>query len=179
MTTKVPDNFTGTLPNQQRQRRRAVGGLALIIIGVLALLLQTNVLRGNLWPLLFLPALGLIFLLWGMLTRRGGLLIPGGILLGLGAGSVLTETVFNNLDDPQKGGVVLLSFGLGWALITLTSAIFADRVMWWPLIPGGIMLALGIALMLGVLDTAATVINVIWPAILIIIGLWIILRRRN
>lgn len=178
MTEKVPGNITGALPDPQRRQRRAGGGVTLIVIGVLAILLQSGVLRGNLWPQLFLPALGLIFLLWGMLTHRGGLLIPGGILLGLGAGAVLTETLFKTAAPEQQGGIVMTAFGLGWILITLTSAITTDRTMWWALVPGGILLALGIIILLGVIASAAQYINWAWPIALILVGLLIILRRR-
>lgn len=178
MTEKVPGNFTGDLPDPQGARRRRGGGVILIVIGVLAILLQTNVLRGNLWPQLFIPALGLIFLLWGMLARRGGLLIPGGILLGLGAGAVLSTTLFENAKPETQSGIVLTAFGLGWALITLTSAITTERTMWWALIPGGILLVLGVIILLGVMASAVQYINWLWPIILIVIGLLIIFRRR-
>ena len=60
---------------ERRHRGGVVGGAILITIGVMALLSQIPGLNAGLF---FLPALGAIFLVAGVLSRQIGLLIPGG-----------------------------------------------------------------------------------------------------
>jgi len=161
-----------------RSRRGWVGGLILILVGGLALLAQFVDLNG----LLVLPALSACFLLWGILTRQTGLVIPGGILGGIALGADLVEGPFATLGDPGNGGVFMLSFALGWALITLVSFYTNrnGRPSLWPLIPGGIMAAIGSVLLAG--GKALTILNWLgmgWPVILIAMGLYLIFRRKE
>ncbi len=159
-------------------RNRLSAGIGLIVIGLLVLAAQF--IRSDWVGLLFLPALGLIFLVWGSATRNVGLLIPGGILSGLGLGVFLIEVVHPNLESVDTGGIFLASFGLGWGLITLFSAIFTDRTHWWPLIPGSILGLIGGLLLTG--DVGLEVLEFagkLWPVALIGLGLWFLLRRGS
>lgn len=170
MSTEDP-----TSPSHSR-RNRIISGLVLILLGGLFLLNQIVQIPsvGN----LFLPGLGLIFLIWGAVTRTGGLLIPGGILTGIGAGVYLMETL--PLEGTQQPGVFLMTFGGGFALITLLSLVFSDEKHWWALIPGGILAAIGAALYMG--GAALDVLEMIgrfWPVALILVGIWVIFRRRE
>ena len=176
MTTEAQE---GPEKGQKEETRgRWITGIALILIGLLALGGQLLDDWGAL-GLLFLPALGLIFLVWGAITREGGLLIPGGILSGIGAGVYLMQGPFAHLGGTGEPGVFLLAFAGGWALITLLSAVFTDNTMTWPLIPGGILALIGIALLIG--GAALTVLEIAgqyWPVILILIGLYVIIKRK-
>jgi hypothetical protein len=153
-----------------RARRGMVGGTVLIVLGLL--IFAEQVLHTHLTGLLFVPLLGAAFLAWGILCRRYGLLIPGGILLGVGAGSFLVDGPLHTLAEPARGGAFLLAFAAGWLLITLTAFVFQHRLIWWPLIPGGIFGLIGSAM--AVVNLA----NVVWPLALVAIGLSLILRRR-
>jgi hypothetical protein len=153
-------------------------GIVLIIIGAIALLGQFLA-QFNM-TYLILPGLGLGFIAWGILTRKAGLLIPGGILSGIGLGVVLSDSISSGAESEMGGAVFLLSFAAGWGLITLLSAIFTDETHWWPLIPGGIMAAIGAALLIG--DSALTVLEFVgrtWPILLIAIGVYLIWRQRQ
>lgn len=157
------------------QRNRIISGLILILLGGLFLLDQFIQIpaMGN----LFLPGLGLVFLVWGIVTRSSGLLVPGGILTGIGAGVYLMNAL--PLEGDAEPGVFLLSFGGGFILITLLSAIFTRETHWWALIPGGILAAIGGALYMG--GAALDVLQLIgkfWPVALILVGVWVIFRRR-
>jgi hypothetical protein len=44
---------------------------------------------------------------------------------------------------------MLLLFSLGWALISLLSGYFYDRIVWWPLIPAGVLSVTGWGLFIG------------------------------
>lgn len=76
-----------TLPPEPR--KHATADIILILIGLL--ILAGEFIQSETIGLLFLPILSLIFLAWGLLNRSIGLLIPGGILLGIGLGAYLIE----------------------------------------------------------------------------------------
>ena len=164
--------------NGREVRNRWIAGIALIAIGVLVLVAQFS--KSELLGLLFLPGLGLIFLLWGSAVRSVGLLIPGGVLSGIGLGAYLMEGPLSYLEDEAEGAVFLLSFAFGWALITLLSALVCREVHWWPLIPGGIMALIGSALLVGgPALTALEWTGKVWPLILIGLGAYLLLRRQK
>ena len=160
------------------ERRNAfVGGVVLVAIGLLVLVAQ-NVKTESL-GLLFLPALGGIFLIAGIIGRQVGFLIPGGILIGIGVGAILEQTAMAAGNGTVQGGAFLLGFAGGWFLITVLSKIFTSKTQWWPLIPGVIMALIGGGLLLG-----GAALNVLefagrwWPLILVAVGLVIIVRRK-
>ncbi|MFN2164310.1 MAG: hypothetical protein ACK2UN_19750, partial [Candidatus Promineifilaceae bacterium] len=72
------------------RRGQWVGGLFLIGLGLLFLLNQFTDLPGleNV-AIYFVLVLGIIFLAWGVLSREAGLMVPGGILTGIGLGIAL------------------------------------------------------------------------------------------
>ncbi|GAB4580529.1 MAG: hypothetical protein Fur0022_32710 [Anaerolineales bacterium] len=157
------------------RRNRIISGLALILLGGLFLVNQMFELPSV--GKLFLPGLGLVFLIWGVITRTGGLLIPGGILTGIGTGVYLMQAL--PLEGEREPGIFLLSFGGGFILITLLSLVFAEEKHWWALIPGGILASIGGALYMGgvALDILQMV-GQLWPVALILVGVWVIFRRR-
>ena len=151
------------------------GGIALILIGLLILAAQVFDLPAM--GQLFLPALGLIFIVWGIASRSGGLLIPGGILTGIGTGVYLMQVL--PLQGAGHAGVFMLSFGGGFSLISLLSAVFTPDKHWWALIPGAILAAIGAALLIG--GTALQVLEVLgtyWPVVPILVGAYLLLKRR-
>lgn len=162
-----------TPPVNLRPRRGIVGGIMLILIGLLALGAQL-VPDGSL-AIWIVPALGLAFAVWGLLAAEVGLLIPGGILLGVGAGIVLQRGL-PALDPPASGGLFMLAMAGGWAFITLM-ALLLRKFVWWPLIVAAIMALVGIALMIG--GAALTVLEwtgKLWPALLVAVGAYWIYR---
>jgi hypothetical protein len=119
----------------------------------------------------------LLFLVWGIVTRTSGLLVPGGILTGIGTGVYLMNAL--PLEGDAEPGVFLLSFGGGFALITLLSAIFTEEIHWWALIPGGILATIGGALYAGgIAQDVLEIIGRFWPVALILVGIYILFRRR-
>lgn len=159
------------------KRHRLVWGIVLVGIGLW--MLVSNLTDWNLGAA-FPLGLGLLFLVWGSVSRKLGLLIPGGILSGIGAGALLLAGPFSGLEEPASGGLFMLSFAVGWALITLASALFIHETAWWPLIPGGIMAFIGGALLIG--GPALEVLEYFgqgWPIVLIAVGLYLILWRKG
>ncbi len=165
------------LTNPPSTTFRQIGaGVAFIVIGVFLLVAQNLALE---WlGLAILPGLGLIFLTWGLVTRTPGLLIPGGILSGLGIGAIAIDLWGAALSETAQGGIFLLAFAGGWGLITVLTALLG-KPMLWPLIPGGIMALISAALFgLTGAQQALEVASRFWPAIFIVIGLGTLLRRR-
>ena len=175
------ENKTNNLSSAAKPRSW-VGGLVLIIVGVFFLLQQILDLNLGLY---FLPGLALVFILSGLAARKIGLIIPGGILAGIGTGAALLEGPFKAVQEPRQGGFFLLAFAGGWVLITLLSLVLKamdakSPVAVWPLIPGSIIALTGGALVVG--GDALKVMNVVgqgWPIILIAVGLYIVLRRKE
>jgi hypothetical protein len=159
------------------RRNTMVGGALLVAIGLLVLLVQ-NV-QAETLGLLFLPALGGLFLIAGIIGRQVGFIIPGGILTGIGLGVIFTQNAQIAVTETAQGGVFFIGFALGWLLITVLSKLFTSETQWWALIPGAIMALIGGGLMLG-----GAALNVLefagrwWPLILVALGLVIIVRRK-
>lgn len=155
-------------------------GIGLVAIG--ALLLVAQFVNSEFTGMLILPALALIFLIWGMVTRTFGLIIPGGICAGLGVGTwlVASDWAEQNLSGEAKGGLFLMVFALGWALITVLSVFVAEKVHWWPLIPAAVMALIGTPLLIGGTAVQALVwLGYIWPLALVAVGLFLLLRRAS
>lgn len=121
-------------------RWQVVVGAALMGAGGLVFL-ETILKTG--WLLaMAVPVAGVIFTVVGLQRHKLGLAIAGLLALGAGGGAYLG---FGVLDLPvlQRGGVALLGFSLGWGMIVLFSRPIYGRFLWWPLIPGGVIGALG------------------------------------
>jgi hypothetical protein len=109
----------------------------------------------------------LLYAYWN--TRSGyrvGFLIPGAIMLGLGAGMVASE--FSILGE---GGAdfTVLGLGLGFCLIWAL-----ERKHWWALIPGGILVLVGLS--------SISFLGSLWPLALIALGVYLLYeqgRRRS
>lgn len=169
--------MTTNMSEPTGRRNQWVGGVILITIGLF--LLASEVFQPD-WGAAIPLGLGLIFLLWGSLVRKVGLLIPGGILSGIGVGALLIEGPFSALAEATSGGLFLLCFAGGWALITVTSALFTHKTAWWALIPGGILALFGGALLIG--GPALRALELLgqgWPIILILVGLYLVFVRSR
>jgi len=153
--------------NKGEVKNTLIAGLILMGIGIGLLLLQFTDLA------MYIPLLiGTIFLVAGIISRKAGLLIPGGIVSGVGIGalSIVQGWLFPT-DSVESGGVFLLFFSLGWFLIPLLSRIFTNETNIWALIPGSILAAIGGLILLGqqglrILELAGK----FWPIILVVIG---------
>lgn len=115
------------------------GGIALILIGT-GLLLNQWLDIGSYLVLL----VGVGFLVWGVLSRTGGLIIPGGVLTGIGLGILVYEGPWS-IPAANPNGLFLICFAFGWFLIPLLTGLFTCRTQWWAIVPGGIMAILGAA----------------------------------
>lgn len=155
-------------------RNRATGGVLLIAVGLL--LLAGQVVH---FDHLFLPMLGGIFILAAIAQRNPGLMVPGGVLMGIGVGSFLNENVFFAVGEPARGGLFLLSLAGGFGLITVLSALFTRHTQLWALFPATIIGLIGGALLIGGSAlNVLTFLGQVWPVFLILGGLMMLVQRR-
>jgi hypothetical protein len=149
----------------QRGRRSQLGaGAALIVIGIVALALQYF--QGPGRAVILLLAGG-SFIAGYLYSDIYGLLIPGGILSGLGLGS-LAEWRDVAVRDPNAVGL-----GIGFVAIYAVERVYRRRAHWWPLIPGLILVGVGLGARFG--DVG----NILWrwaPAILVVLGVVLVVR---
>ena len=94
-------------------------------------------------------------------------IIPCGVMLTIGllAGlsSVLTGFV-------GTGGILLLGLGLTFGLLSLLPT--SKGRMRWPLIPAAVLVVMGLLIMLAF----SPLINFVWPAVMILGGLYLLFR---
>ena len=172
MNTTLDSNTTRT----SRRSGGLVAGSILILIGVLSL---AQFVPGINLDGFFLPILGGIFLAAGLVTRTPGLLVPGGILMGVGAGALLNEGVLPMLSDTARGGTFMLALAGGFALISAASLLIGKRMVW-PLFPAFFIAMFGAALLIGETGLAALrIMGYAWPIVLIALGAYLILRRKE
>lgn len=142
-------------------RAGLIPGLVLIFLGIAFLLVQYF----EFGPGLFLLMLGLAFLIPYAFTRAYGILIPGCILAGIGLGLLFDR-------PPLRSDMtVLIGLGLGFVAIYVVHLVFTRASHWWSLVPGGILILIGIA---EGIPQAQALIQQGWPLILILIGLVIL-----
>jgi len=153
-------------------RDRMVLAVVLIVVGVIGLLTQTFKPTTDVggWIVLIIG----VGLLGAFVYTRGyGYLIPGGIMTGLGAGIIVSEVVaFAN--DETASGAIVLGLGLGFVSIWVIGALLrVAHHHWWPLIPGGILVVVGAALLIG--DQAVRLLDY-WGVAIIVIGVLVLWR---
>ncbi|MFT5196388.1 MAG: hypothetical protein ACI85U_003420 [Candidatus Promineifilaceae bacterium] len=157
------------------KKKNPLAGFGLIVLGMVFLVSQYV----NVDGFLVLPALGIGFIGWSILSRNKGLMIPGGIMSGIALGSILAEsTLATRLEGDAGGALFMLSFAAGWFVITILTFLFFNDFQWWPLIPGGIMALIGVGILSdGVLLDVLGQVGRFWPIILIAIGLSIVWKQ--
>lgn len=120
---------------------RGLFGLMLVGIGIIVL--ADQYLKTNWLSLMALPLAGIVLLVRGV-RRQTMLMITGGsILTGLGLGFFVNYSPLVMPSLPNRFGLALLAFSLGWMLIVPLSVLSGCRPGWWALIPGSITAALG------------------------------------
>ena len=124
------------------------------------------------WRDSFLLLMGVAFLVWAALVRSPGLLVPGGVLVGIGVGTLLRAEYGN--------GAFLLSMAGGFLLIaTLSRILFGrEKACCWALWP-----AAGLAIA-GCLQFAGSdvrqslrAVQPFWPYVLIAVALFLLFSK--
>ena len=123
---------------------RALVGVLLVVMGVLAMLQSLNVFtfQGGVWLWIFavifaVVGLGFLYVLITAPTQNWWAAIPGFTLLGLGTMMILLGVPEIKGDWPVS--IFMGSIGLSFIVVFLL-----DRSRWWAIIPAGVLLTLGV-----------------------------------
>lgn len=149
---------------EARTRSRVTTGTLLIVLGLGLYGMQF---LGDTGESVVLCALGGLFIASYLFTRGYALLVVGGIILGLGIGSVGARTMW------VYGEFTELGLGVGFVLIYLIQLLYERRAHWWPLLPGGVLILLGFQAWRDFRRFLFSESG--WPLILVIVGSLILL----
>jgi hypothetical protein len=145
-------------------------GAVLVVVGAVLLAYRfSDTLAAGGAPLV----IGLGFVTWWAVGGGFGLVVPGGVLSGIGVGLILEEAGF-------YGDAVPFGLGLGFLAIYVLDALRRrEWSRWWPLVPGAVLVVVGL---FG--DTSAweSLGGFGWPLILIAVGVVVLvvaLSRRG
>ncbi len=124
--------------------------------------------------------IGFVLLLWGGWRKIFGLIIPGSLLVSAGIGmffSLRNETI----NDPlSQIGILLVCIAFGWFLIAFLSRLIYAKIVWWPLIPGGVFSFVGWGLSAGGnIKLASNLLGNSGSLIVILAGLYLLLCRKD
>ncbi len=163
----VEEKCTPKCAPDKHDRRRS--GLILILVGIALLVLKNF--EGPTDTVVFFLA-GVAFLTGYIYKHAYGLLVPGCILLGLGVGSV-GEHSSGFISDFSSVGL-----GVGFVAIFVIDYIYRRQSHGWPLIPGFILIAYGIA---AGYPEFGDLLSKGWPLLLVLIGalIWLGLLGKS
>lgn len=136
----------------------------LLVIGLMVMGIETRLLPDPFIPLYVLTAIALPFIVGFWRNRENwGLLIPAYVLLAVGVMVMLIQLrVLNNLLIPS------------YVLLAIAAPFFVvygrNRSVHWPLIPGGILAAIGLSFLI-----AENAFRYVAPAVLILAGVWVLM----
>ncbi len=146
-----------------------IPGMILTYLGLLILLTPVFPAGADVFGgALFLAVIGLSFwLIYFLQPHHWWAIIPGGTLLTLGIVTASTSVI----SGIETGAIFFLGLGATFVLLALINT--GSGKMRWPLIPGGILLALGLITGLA----ATSIFNYLWPVALILAGLYLFFLR--
>ncbi len=147
----------------QQKRQQIYFGTALIVLGIALYFLRSFEGLGR-SAIFFL--VGGVFLAGYFYRREFGLLIPACLICGLGVGMLGEDAFFRGYH------ATLVGLGTGFVAITLIALLYQGRFHAWPLIPGVVLILLGIP------DTDRLLHHALanWPLILVALGVLILVR---
>lgn len=118
--------------------------------------------------------IGLVLLVLFAVSRNPGTLIGGGIVTGIGAGVLVAA----NAESDIAGAAVLFGLGFGFIGVWLIGTLMrVKEVSLWPLIPGAILVVVGIVVLAG--SEAAKTLELLWPALLIGLGVIVLIAAMR
>ena len=136
----------------------------LLAVAAMLLLSETVLLPDAFEATFVLTAIALPFLVVYLLNRaQWWSLIPAYVLLSIGVMIPLEE--LGVLSDFLVPAYVMFVIAIPFFIVY-----FRNPKQWWPLIPGGIMAAIGLSFLL------AEAFQYVFPALVILVGIWVLIR---
>ncbi len=164
MTDQETKEIGDRRPEWGDKRGRLIAGVSLVIAGLGLFALEAVDGTGDA-AILFV--IGAVFIAAYFMRRVYGFLIAGCVALGVGLGQAAQE-IFDT-----SGDVTVIGIGIGFGLIYLIDRLTDGSAHWWPLIPGGILLIIGLSSLSGNVGAF------LWPALLIAAGGVILFSSRR
>ncbi len=161
-----------------KRRASVFSGIFLVLLGVLFLVREIAPQYFNFWDWPFIIiGLGFIFLIWALLSRTGGLAVPGSILAGIG-GILYYQNVTGDWGSWSYIWALIPGFvGIGIVISGLVDGKFKEAIN------AGLVLVLISTILLFVFGAAfgATLglpfeITQYWPVFLIVLGVISLVR---
>jgi hypothetical protein len=144
----------------------------LIVIGGLALV--ANLTGAAITGLSIPLAIGIAFAVAYAMNQKYGFLVPAGVLTGFGTGLLVASL----LDIADSGAFILIGGGIGFLLIYIVDIVVSGSALrWWPLIPGGILTAVGTSI--AQQQEGLKQVGMWWPVLRIALGLLLLFGRRS
>jgi hypothetical protein len=145
-----------------------IPGFVLLSIGVLIALERLfPAMRGDWGGALVMGGIGLAFWVVYFLKREHWwAIIPGGVMLTI----ALVTGVASTLEGVETGGIFFLGLGLTFGLLAFLPS--PEGRMRWAIIPAAVLLIMGLVIM----AAAVEILNYLWPAALILVGVYLIFR---
>ena len=116
------------------------------------------------------PIVGAILLLEGTRSHKTGWIIPGSLVVGAGLGVFLIFSNLVELTVTGRIGLLLISFAMGWCLITAATAFTRSKTAFWALIPAEIIASVGLCLLFSDLSFLSFVLYITTGLGLILLG---------
>jgi hypothetical protein len=161
-STKDPSRATGAF----------IVAALLIVIGCVALV--ANLTGAAITGLSIPLVIGIAFAVAYAMTRKYGFLVPAGVLTGFGTGLLAASM----LDMTDNASLVVIGGGVGFLLIYFVDILVSGSALrWWPLIPGGILTAVGTSI--AEQNDGLQQLGLWWPALLIALGVLLLFGRRR
>ena len=136
----------------------------LLAVAAMILLSETALLPATFEATFVLTAIALPFLVVYLRNREQWWpLIPAYVLLSIGIMIPLEE--LGVLNDFLVPAYVMFVIAIPFFIVY-----FRNPKQWWPLIPGGIMAAIGLSFLL------AEAFQYVFPALVILVGIWVLIR---
>jgi len=107
-------------------------GLMLVIAGLM-IILELRIKTG--WLILAIPGLmGLILLMYGLLSAKKGWLIAGSLVTGIGLGIFFALQKFKEINLLHRFGYLLMFLAAGWLITFILLKLLYQNTAWWALI---------------------------------------------
>ena len=113
-------------------------------------------------------------------ARRGhiGRIVAGSLATGLFAAVLLVLAPFVSPDENDVTGAALCGFAVGWAMLAILSTRYTEQPQRWAAVPALVMGLSGL-LLIAFGDSVRTVLNWVWPPVLLALVIWIFIQARR
>ncbi|GAA2030828.1 hypothetical protein GCM10009740_20690 [Terrabacter terrae] len=107
-----------------------------------------------------------------------GRVVAGSLATGLIAAVLLALAPFVPPDEDHVTGAALCGFAVGWATLAVLSTRYTEQPQRWAVVPALVMGVSGL-LVIAFGDSSRTLLNWIWPPMLLALVIWIFIQARR